>query len=798
MPRAGAAALVACVLTTACGSDAKPEGRDSSRVAVRPVQTPPALYPPISPSSRDDPTPEEAADALHQASWARLRWPGGQVVASNLPARLDEPVLAGSIFKLVAARAALAQGLIRPDTQVVCPRRVELQGRHLDCVHPDLGRPLTLADAIAHSCNHFFVRLADRLDRGQLASTLRELSEGALTVSTDGRLPLVVLGLEGPRASMRTWARIALRAMTPDASDISGTTQVRGGAALAAMEGTASALAEPRHRTLAKTGTTMGEGGVQEGRVVAWRPEEGEAIVVRASGVAGRDAARVARIAWAAAAVVDDGYVRVGRLRDRQAAPGVGGIERVPLEAYVAGVVAAEGESTMPPGALQALAIAARSYVRGAPARHPDEGYDVCDTTHCQVFGPATPGSRDAAMGTRALVLADAAGLVTAPYSASCSGVLSSPREVWGGTAADITRTGKDPVEHRVPQWESTVRADVLIGALHEAGYRGDVLRDVRIVASAREGVPSRVGLDGMAPSEVGATTFRHIVGRLIGWEVLKSHAWDVRRVGAGYRFTGRGKGHGAGVCLQGAAALAARGGTLEQVLATYVPGAAIVSTLDAITVRVPAAMTGEAPRLRLEARATLAELRRRLGVGAPRAVDIDVHPTVQAYQRATGRAWWTGASTRPLSAASGGDRAASAETAHTAVSPGTGLTALRFRIDIAPAASGRLSSVLATLQHEMVHVLTGTVLTTDGPAWAAEGLAEVATGAQPMDRVESARRARPSSGSAETTSRCPTEQEITHPGSLEEMRHAYRRAGTCVAAALPAGLEHWRTLTLR
>ena len=165
-----------------------------------------------------------------------------------------------------------------------------------------------------------------------------------------------------------------------------------------------------------------------------------------------------------------------------------------------------------------------------------------------------------------ALVLADVKGLVAVPYSASCSGVLSSPSEIWGGDAANVTRTGKDPVEHTVPGWEGTVRADALVRALHEAGYRGDVLRDVRIVAHAREGVPSRVALDGLAPAEIDATTFRHIVGRRIGWDVLKSHAWDIRRVGVGYRFTGRGKGHGAGVCLSGASTLASRGGTADAV----------------------------------------------------------------------------------------------------------------------------------------------------------------------------------------------------------------------------------------
>ena len=44
---------------------------------------------------------------MARAAWARLRWPGGEVIASNRDDRLDEPVHAGSLVKLAVARAAL-------------------------------------------------------------------------------------------------------------------------------------------------------------------------------------------------------------------------------------------------------------------------------------------------------------------------------------------------------------------------------------------------------------------------------------------------------------------------------------------------------------------------------------------------------------------------------------------------------------------------------------------------------------------------------------------------------------------
>ena len=722
---------------------------------------------------------------MSRASWARLRWPGGEVLDTNLPARLDEPVHAGSIFKLVVARAAVSQRLVTAQTRFVCPRRVEWQGRRVDCVHPDLGRPLALEDALAYSCNHFFVRIAERLDRAVLGETLRRLSGGAVVLDGEPAMPWLALGLEGPRAGMRIWARVALAAMVANADDPEGSVMIRRGVARATTDGTAAALGDDSCATLAKTGTTAGDGDPQEGRVVAWRPESGEAIVVRAPGVAGRDAARIARAVWDAASAADEPRVRVGRTRDAKDAGGAARIESIPLEAYVAGVVAAEGEQDMPTAALQALAVAARSYAMAgrrpgaggqtSSTRHARDGYDVCDTTHCQVLGAATRWSREATAQTRGIVLAHDGAIVRVPYSASCSGVLASPRDLWGGEAAVQTRTGPDPAEHAVDRWDGTATATALLAALRNAGHRGDVLRDLRIVGRTRDGLPSRIALDGLTPADIDATTFRHIVGRSLGWDVIKSHSWEVSRVGGGYRFTGRGKGHGAGLCLRGAALYATRGASLVQVLATYVPGASLTSMSDQVVVHVPSELMASAPGVRDAALALLATTRVQLRVFTPRQTTIEIHPTVASYQRATGRTWWTSASTREVLPEGRGTPAGAASS--------------RFRIDVAPRADARLTkqAVADVLRHEAVHVLTAPLLA-DAPAWVAEGLATEAGRAEGTGPA----------ASRATGAPCPDDALVTRPGSLDTMRDAYARAGACVAAALPAGLASWRTLLLR
>src|SRR5690606_36526973 len=48
---------------------------------------------------------------------------------------------------------------------------------------------------------------------------------------------------------------------------------------------------------------------------------------------------------------------------------------------------------------------------------------------------------------------------------------------------------------------------------------------------------------------------------------------FEVSRTGSGYRFTGRGAGHGVGLCVLGSTRLAAKGHTADAILARYFPG---------------------------------------------------------------------------------------------------------------------------------------------------------------------------------------------------------------------------------
>jgi len=66
-----------------------------------------------------------------------------------------------------------------------------------------------------------------------------------------------------------------------------------------------------------------------------------------------------------------------------------GEVEEIPIERYLRGVVPGEMPAAWPMAALEAQAVAARTYAlfyKKQGPRHPEVGADVCDGPHCQSY----------------------------------------------------------------------------------------------------------------------------------------------------------------------------------------------------------------------------------------------------------------------------------------------------------------------------------------------------------------------------------------------------------------------------
>src|SRR5689334_23131336 len=108
-------------------------------------------------------------------------------------------------------------------------------------------------------------------------------------------------------------------------------------------------------------------------------------------------------------------------------------IVTLPLETYVARVLAGEALPGSDPAALEALAIAVRTYTAANRGKHRADGFDLCDQTHCQVMRAATADTDRAAAATAGAILMYDGAPASIYYSASCGGRTERPSNVWPG-----------------------------------------------------------------------------------------------------------------------------------------------------------------------------------------------------------------------------------------------------------------------------------------------------------------------------------------------------------------------------
>ena len=136
-------------------------------------------------------------------------------------------------------------------------------------------------------------------------------------------------------------------------------------------------------------------------------------------------------------------------------------VNELPLEAYLLGVVPNElGPNTFPElEALKAQSVAARTYIVRNLGQFEDEGFDICDTDFCQVYGGLDtehPLATRAVEETRGQIATYEGEPINALYSSTCGGRTEDAENVFGEAVPYLVSTICH-YEHPDPQpFEST------------------------------------------------------------------------------------------------------------------------------------------------------------------------------------------------------------------------------------------------------------------------------------------------------------------------------------------------------
>ncbi len=277
------------------------------------------------------------------------------------------------------------------------------------------------------------------------------------------------------------------------------------------------------------------------------------------------------------------------------------------LEDYVLGAVRAElAPATLRDATASAMlevqAIVSRTYVMANLRRHGAEGFDVCDTTHCQVYrapvasGGAADGIADLASGavaaTRGLVITFDGRVIQALFHANCGGHTASAAAVWGGPeeaylagVPDWFCSRKAPL-----QWTYAVDERALVRALaaSPATDVGGSLEQIDVSQRDGAGRALMLTLVGARTSTVRADAFRAVLRQAFGERAIRSTWFTVIREGDRFTFTGAGAGHGVGLCQAGALERSRAGFSPADIIAHYFPGTRIQPAAGAVLPAVP------------------------------------------------------------------------------------------------------------------------------------------------------------------------------------------------------------------
>jgi len=254
---------------------------------------------------------------------------------------------------------------------------------------------------------------------------------------------------------------------------------------------------------------------------------------------------------------------------------GTGERRTIPMEEYVAGVVAAEMDPRWPVEALAAQAVIARTFAverlaRGGVQRV--HGTDVCDDPgHFQAYDPdaITPQVRRAVARTRGLVLTYGGELAQAFYHAHSGGYTATPREgVDFRGEAPYLQARPDPYSGDDMRWKAQVTAAEVRAAARRMGVDVGQVFPAEVVARGPSGRALTFRFGG---KEVPAARFRL---ELDGGMRIRSTLIDGMEVSGGRLVvSGRGFGHGVGLSQFGAMRMARAGYDFRAILAFYYPG---------------------------------------------------------------------------------------------------------------------------------------------------------------------------------------------------------------------------------
>lgn len=242
-------------------------------------------------------------------------------------------------------------------------------------------------------------------------------------------------------------------------------------------------------------------------------------------------------------------------------------INSVDLEKYIAGVVESEAGKRNHLEYYKLQAILCRTYLLAHINRHILEGFQVCDDVHCQAYlSKSTDISIEkAVLETKGLVVVDNdLNLITAAFHSNCGGETCNSQDVWAIPTSYLKSVKDTFCLHELDaRWERTIPLEDWKSYLQlKHKYPPD--DSTKFVSTLAFSQPNGRAIyyldqDLKIPLKTIRADFR-----------LKSTYFSIVQLGDSVKFSGRGYGHGVGLCQEGAMRMAKLKYSYKDILQFY------------------------------------------------------------------------------------------------------------------------------------------------------------------------------------------------------------------------------------
>ncbi len=243
-------------------------------------------------------------------------------------------------------------------------------------------------------------------------------------------------------------------------------------------------------------------------------------------------------------------------------------VNSVDMESYVGRVVQAEVGYGAKQEYYKIQSIICRTYAVRNKKRHLKDGFNLCDHEHCQVYSGWKIATNEVAKATAAtnglVVVSQENDLILSAFHANCGGQTANCEEVWQEPRSYLKSViDTFCLNERSAVWNVSIDENQFFSKI---GFNSPSDESSTLAYNQ----PERQKFFKLENDSIELTNMRRRLG-------LRSTFFDLKKENGQVILTGKGYGHGVGLCQQGAIKMADHGYNHSQILGYYYKGVSLV-----------------------------------------------------------------------------------------------------------------------------------------------------------------------------------------------------------------------------